>query len=369
VSVRRRLVAWIALVAVLATGAVVARAAIDRPDPTPPPRPLDRAVTAALRKPAPPGVVARIRVTNRLFPAGSVRGPLAALLGDGARGRLWADGEGRFRIRLGTGIGPVELGVAAGRLRVASRLPAAFLDGVVGRDPFGLASRRRATLPAVRRALRPARRYFELSSARPTSTAGRPSYTVRIAPRDDGGLLGAAEVAWDARSGLPLRAALYTRDQGAPVFEVALDRIRLRPVPASALVVRRPPGARRIGPGPRRSPGGERAPRPRPTDAAPARIAGMPRRFAQRLPGSGLVAVYGSGLGTILAFQGRAEGPLAELARPGLGLPEVNIGGATGTELASTLGTAVGVRSARTLTLVAGLVPPLAAENAARDLR
>ena len=40
-------------------------------------------------------------------------------------------------------------------------------------------------------------------------TAGQPAYTVRIAPKHDGGLLGAAELAWDAARGVPLRVAVY----------------------------------------------------------------------------------------------------------------------------------------------------------------
>ncbi|MBK5218488.1 MAG: hypothetical protein JJE35_01690 [Thermoleophilia bacterium] len=35
--------------------------------------------------------------------------------------------------------------------------------------------------------------------------AGQPTYTLRVAPKHDGGLLGGAEVAWDANHGTPRR--------------------------------------------------------------------------------------------------------------------------------------------------------------------
>ena len=44
---------------------------------------------------------------------------------------------------------------------------------------------------------------------------------MRIAPKDDGGLLGAGELAWDAVKGVPLRAAVYAQDAAEPVLELA----------------------------------------------------------------------------------------------------------------------------------------------------
>ena len=47
------------------------------------------------------------------------------------------------------------------------------------------------SLPDVQRGLDRLATAWTLSGAQPTSTGGRPTYTVRIAPKDDGGLLGA----------------------------------------------------------------------------------------------------------------------------------------------------------------------------------
>ncbi len=54
---------------------------------------------------------------------------------------------------------------------------------------------------------------------------------------------------------------------------------------------------------------------------------------------------------------------------PGFVLPQVNIDGATGTELATPLGTLLTFHAGGISYVVAGSVPPVAAENAARGLR
>ena len=78
----------------------------------------------------------------------------------------------------------------------------------------------RPSLDAVQRGLAQLGQAWTLSGATPTSTAGQPSYTVRIAPKDDGGLLGALELAWDAVRGVPLRAAIYAQGSDDPVLEI-----------------------------------------------------------------------------------------------------------------------------------------------------
>jgi hypothetical protein len=50
-------------------------------------------------------------------------------------------------------------------------------------------------------------------------------------------------------------------------------------------------------------------------------------------------------------------------------LPSVNVNGATGKELATALGTVVTFERAGVSYTVAGSVPPVAAENAARGLK
>ena len=82
----------------------------------------------------------------------------------------------------------------------------------------------------------------------------------------------------------------------------------------------------------------------------------------------GALLRYGDGLGQILVFQRRAQ-PGAKKPMGGVTLPQVNIDGATGQELATALGTLVSFESDGVSYLVAGSVPPVAAENAARGLK
>jgi len=111
--------------------------------------------------------------------------------------------------------------------------------------------------------------------------------------------------------------------------------------------------------------------------AAPAELAGLPRRevrLVRHQDGPGAVSVYGKGLGAIAVFQRKAsdeaqKGPMAGGSRGDVRLPQINIGGATGTELATALGTVVTFERNGVAYVVAGSVPPVAAESAARGLR
>src|SRR4051794_20481196 len=103
--------------------------------------------------------------------------------------------------------------------------------------------------------------------------------------------------------------------------------------------------------------------------AAPDELAGLTRSSATLAADgkdSGAVLTYGTGLGSIVVVQwpSRRAGPLA-----GLPLPEVNVDGGTGKELATALGTIVTFDRDGVSYLVAGFLPPASAENAARGLR
>ena len=220
---------------------------------------------------------------------------------------------------------------------------------------------------------------WTLSGARPGTTGGRPSYTVRIAPKDDGGLLGAAELAWDAARGVPLRAAVYAQGDSDPVLELEATDVAYGDVPASDLRVQAPAGTRVTEIDPPVEGGGQAgATRVRGAAAvaarlpfelaAPASLAGLDRtdvRLTRQGGELGAVSVYGSGLGSVLVFQ-RPAGDADPIAGR---LPQVNVDGATGTELATALGTIVTFERGGVAYTVAGLVPPVAAENVARGLR
>jgi outer membrane lipoprotein-sorting protein len=381
---RRRLYAVLAAIAALALTAGIAQATLRAHDPKPPARPLALAVMDAVRSaPKLQGLSAQIHFTNNLLPAGTLppgaKSPLAA----GADGHLWLNRDGRFRLDLHSDDGDAQI-VSDGR-RISAY------------DRTGNATYTFALPPQARRLLHgggttdvaglgamigPLLDRFTVSGATPTSTAGRPSYTVRIAPKDDGGLLGAAEVAWDAEKGVPLRAAVYAQGNDEPVLELRVTDIEYGPVAADALAATPHPGARQVDLDATEVVGrsaGARAADVSGLDAvqrrlpfrmvAPPELAGLSRGDAHLVAeghDAGAVLTYGKGLGAILVFEGpaRTGSPLA-----GLPLAEVNIDGGTGKELATALGTVVTFQRDGVSFTVAGLVPPVAAENAARGLR
>jgi hypothetical protein len=107
--------------------------------------------------------------------------------------------------------------------------------------------------------------------------------------------------------------------------------------------------------------------------AAPAKLAGLPRKDVRLLSldgANGAISTYGRGLGAIVVVQRKADpGAKGRDAGPARDLPRINIDGATGTELATALGTVVTFERGGVSYIVAGSVPPVAAENAARGLR
>ena len=380
----RRLAAIAAAVVVVAAGGGIAQAALGG-DTKPKPKPLDAAIHDALTAPQVKGITARIQFINHLLPSGAAgRGATTPLL-SGADGRLWLAQDGRVRLELQSDSGDAQI-VSDGKTvsvydATSNTVYRATLppEGKQHEHPDA-----RPTMADIDRALGRLAHAWRLSGAQPTSTAGQPSYTVRISPKDDGGLLGAAELAWDAAHGVPLRAAVYAQGESSPVLELAATDISYGTVSARALSAAAPAGAKvvTIDLGNGSAPGhgthkvsdvkGAAAVAKRlgfPL-AAPAELAGLPRKDVRLMSFGGEAAAlstYGRGLGAILVLQRKADAK-----QPGGGrlqLPQVNINGATGTELATALGTVVTFERSGVSYVVAGSVPPVAAENAARGLK
>jgi hypothetical protein len=102
----------------------------------------------------------------------------------------------------------------------------------------------------------------------------------------------------------------------------------------------------------------------------PARLAGLPRTSVKLLDWGGKKAAlvtYGQHLGAILVLerQASARDPLSFAAGA---LQRVQLVGATGSELPTALGTVISFQRGGISYLVAGSVPPVAAETAARGL-
>ena len=259
---------------VLAVSGGIAQAALDGSGSAPAPKPLDRAVLDALRAPEAAGVSARIEFTNGLLPGGSLPdNGGASPLATGAEGRLWVAGDGRFRLELQSDAGDAQIADDGERLTAYD--PA---SETVYTMPSHAAKDEREggdepTLADVRRGLDRIAEAWTLSGAQPGTTGGQPSYTVRIAPKDDGGLLGAAELAWDAARGVPLRAAVFAQGDEQPVLELEATDVEYGKLPASALSAD-PAGRRARGrdrPADRRRDGRAGAPRARPRRRPAAR--------------------------------------------------------------------------------------------------
>ncbi len=403
----RQLAMLLGAVVALVFSAAIAQAALTGSGPVPAPKALANAVLDAFNAPEPDGLRAKIHFTNNLLPSGSLPGGAASPLASGADGRLWIQNSGKFRLELQSDAGDAQIvsdGTtvtvydASSNTVYRATLPEAPKDAA---KPAGHRDEK-LTLARIQKVLDELAKTWTVSGADPGTTAKRPSYTVKISPKDDGGLLGAAELAWDAVRGAPLRAAVYAQGQSDPVLELVATDVSYDAVADSDVNVTPPAGATVNDLTPKDGQDSSvgtydsHADRHAKHDesqtladveralghpiAAPDALAGLPRRSVSlvSLDGDdGALTIYGKGFGAIAVLQHAikpGEQKPANNANRGhhdrsLSLPEINIDGATGTELATALGTVVMFERDGVAYVVAGSVPPVAAENAARGLK
>src|SRR5579884_409854 len=249
ISTRRLLAVLASTVAIVAAGTAIAIAAAGS-GPVPPRRPLAVAIRDALRAPAVPGISARITFTNHLIDSVDIQGvdPLLS----GGSGRLWLSPGRGLRIEIQSDSGDAQIVAARGLLWAYDpgantvyelRLPAET-GADRGRRERGHATGAIPTVAQIQSALARVAGRVSLSGAIPGDVAGRPVYTVRVAPKSSGGLIGGAELAWDAIRGVPLRFALYARGDSSPVLELKATDISYGSVPASVFALSPPSGAR-----------------------------------------------------------------------------------------------------------------------------
>jgi outer membrane lipoprotein-sorting protein len=396
----RRLTLIVAAVAALALTAGIAQGALSGSGPKPSPKALANAILDAFKAPEPEGITANIQFTNKLLPSGSLPNGAASPLAAGADGRLWVQKSGDFRLELQSDAGDAQIVSNGDKVTVydassntvyRATLPADAKDAAKPVDHD-----KKLTLAKIEKALDRLAKTWTISGARPTSTADQPTYTTKISPKDDGGLLGAAELAWDAVRGAPLRAAIYAQGKSELVLELKATDVSYDAVSDSSVSVNPPAGAKvvDISPSKVKSTGrehartakrGAKAAEVQGVDAvqreldfklsAPAKLAGLPRQEVRLVSINGekaALTIYGEGFGAIGVLQhkaDKADGGKDEGGEVGLTLPEINIDGATGSELATALGTLVTFERGGVAYVVAGSVPPVAAENAARGLK
>jgi outer membrane lipoprotein-sorting protein len=377
-----------AVTAAAAIGITAAAMAMGGSGPKPAPKPLANAVHDALGGPSLPGVSARIKFTNNLVDASSIQGTDPLL--SGASGRLWASPEGGGKLRLelqseGGGGGDTQVLVSDHRFQIYDGSSETVYEGTLPEEgkASGSADQGVPGLGQIEAKIGEAEQHADLSGAIPSDVAGRPTYTLRVAPKHDGGLLGGAEIAWDAENGVPLRAAIYSSASSSPVIQLEATDVSFEAVPASTFEVSPPAGAKVVNLNPQEAVAGQGEPTSKVGSesvqksidfklVAPESLAGLPQGEVRSIEVDGktaALATYGEGLGGIAVIETASEpGGSAPSEAGGLSLPKVSINGTQGEELDTALGTVLRFSRGGVDYVVVGSVPPAAAEAAARAL-
>jgi hypothetical protein len=379
-----RLILLVAVVVAVAAGGAFAVAATGGSGSTPPPKPLAQAVHDALAGEKPAGITANIGFTNTLFPSGAIAGQAGSALMSSATGRLWVNANGG-RLELQSDAGDAQIVWSKTKVTVYDATSNTAYTADLPKEPGATATDKGTAVPSVdeiTKFLAELGRQWTVSGADPSNTGGQESYTVKISPSHDGGLLGSAQLAFDALRGVPLKVAVYAQGSSSPVLALEATNVSYGEVPDSDVQVPPPPGAKIVelsGPAKPGAIGADKGNLVSGLDAvakaapftvvAPDTLVGLPRQTVALVQGKTVVAVYGQGLGAIVLVE-RAPGTEAKQAASPLDvLPQVTIDGATGHELATQLGTVLTWNRGGVSYVLAGSLPSAAAEAAARSLK
>jgi outer membrane lipoprotein-sorting protein len=367
-----RLLLLCGVVAVVGTTATALALAVGA-GPTPPTKPLADAVHDALSAQRVNGVSARIQLTNHLIEGASLAsgGGEASQLASspllsGASGRMWIGSDGHARLELQSEKGDTQIiydGHTASLYDASTNTLYRYTpppETEAGKDR-GAGSSSAATTGAdnhkipsvaeIEAEVARAGKHANVSEATPTDVAGQAAYTVRVSPREDGGLIGGAELSWDAVHGVPLRAAVYSTTSAAPVIELAATEISYGPVDSSTLDFTPPPNAKVEDVTLPTKPGSG-------ASGASASDTSKPH-----------VSTHGKGLAAIALVESPVKGGQQQSAGPQLeGLQKVSINGTKASELPTALGTLLSFERAGVRYLLVGSVTPSAIEAFARGL-
>jgi outer membrane lipoprotein-sorting protein len=375
-----RLVGFAAAAVVVFAGSAVAVAARSGHHSTPPPKPLAQAIHDALAGQKPDGVTARITFTNKLFPSGALTGQAGSTLMAGASGRLWAnDTGGRLELQSTDG-NDAQIVWNDSKVTIydASSNTAYVFDLPKQQDTTSTKTGAVPSIDEITTFLARLGKDWTVSGAQPSNVAGQESYTVKVSPSHDGGLLGAAELAFDAVNGVPLKVAITAQGESAPVLALQATDISFGAVPNSDVDVSPPAGAKIVDLSSAGAQGDHSKTPPVTglaavqaaapfTVVAPDTLVGLPRQDVRLVGGKTVIATYGQGLGAIVVVERAkdAQGGGGVLGQ----LPSVSLDGITAHELATQLGTILAWDNGGVSYVLAGSLPPTAAESAARALK
>lgn len=379
----RTLVIAAVVVVTAAIGGAAAVSAIGGSGQTPPAKPLAQAIHDALAGQKPSSIYADIGFTNTLFPSGALTGQAGSALMSSATGRLWVTANGgRLELQSPSASGDSQI--------VWTKTKVTLYDGFsntayvfdLPQDSSTTAATGPSAVPTIDEIttfLTGLAKHWSVSEANPSNTGGQESYTVKVSPSHDGGLLGSAELAFDAANGVPLKVAIYAQGSSSPVLALEATNISFGTVSDSDVQFTPPATAKVIDVTSHGAGTGFHSSTPPVTGlaavqaaapftvAAPDTLVGLPRQDVRLVGGKTVIAVYGQGLGAVIAVE-RAKTATAT-AGPLDQLPQVKINGATGHELATQLGTVVTWDAGGVSYVLAGSLPPAAAEAAARSLK
>jgi outer membrane lipoprotein-sorting protein len=368
-----RLLLLCGLVAAIGVSATALALAVSG-GPTPPPKPLAQAVHDALAAPPVAGVTARIQLTDHLLEganladgAGGEAGQLASSpLISGASGRLWISAGGDVRLELQSEKGDTQIlydGHTISLYDASSNTLYRYTPPQqVGAGDSGMGTAAHHGVPTVQEVqegISHLMQHATLSGATPTDVAGQPAYTTRISPIQNGGLIGGAELSWDANTGVPLRAAVYSTTSSAPVIELTATESSYGAVESSVFDVTPPANAKVEEITLPTKHGSQSSGSTNDSSSGSANDdAGKPT-----------VTRHGQGLEAITVLESPMRAGQKEASGSQMeGLPQVNINGATATELPTALGTLLSFERSGIRYLLVGSVTPATIEAAAKGL-
>jgi outer membrane lipoprotein-sorting protein len=399
-STGRLLATIIGFVVAVAAGTAIAVAATGS-GPVPQHQPLANAVHQGLTAPPVTGITADISFTNNLIDSSDFTGDNKDPILQGATGRLWLSGDRHLRIELQSDNGDTQVVVNGTSFWISDPTSNTVYEGTLPSDKSDQSDKADTAdhgVPSVAKIQSELTRLMQrvnVTGADPTDVGGQPAYRVGISPKHDGGLLGSAQIAWDALKGVPLEVGIYARGNSTPVIDLKATNISYGSVPASDFSVSPPSGAKVVKvstAGKERqaqklSKAGKHVKRAKVsgvaavagrvpfTLAAPAALVGLPRHDTTLLDmggKSGALVTYGENLGGMVVLEQAADATSAKTGTSGgssgLSLPTVSINGSTGQELSTALGTVVRFTRGGVAYTVLGSVPAAAAEQAARAL-
>jgi hypothetical protein len=199
---------------------------------------------------------------------------------------------------------------------------------------------------------------------------------VRVTPKDSGGLIGGAELAWDAVRGVPLKVAVYARGASSPAVQLEVTDIGYGGVDPSTFSLTPPAGAKIVdmggGSGSGDNGGSDSAAKPSFSAVQPAALGSRDRREVKQA-GDGYVVLYGKGLDTVAVFEHKAKAgdqPAAPASTDGqpLELPTVKVNGVKATAFGTPLGGVVSFERDGIAYAVVGSQPLSVLEDAASGL-